>query len=107
MKDSILIAWGVVLLLAVISIALLMGKASFLIAGYNTARKQEKEKYDKKRLTQVMGWGFGALTIIMAISTAFEFQLPRAIEWLIPWGIFAVIAVTFILANTVARKDKA
>lgn len=32
-----------------------LGKGAFLIAGYNTAPKREKEKYDEKALCRFMG----------------------------------------------------
>ncbi|MBU5269533.1 DUF3784 domain-containing protein [Clostridium cochlearium] len=40
-----LIAWIVVGIFAILSITLLLGKGSFLIAGYNTSSKEEKEQY--------------------------------------------------------------
>lgn len=42
--------YGVAALFAVLSILLLSGKGSWLIAGYNTASPEEKAKYDSKKL---------------------------------------------------------
>ena len=39
---------GLDLLLLVISIVLLCGRGSWLIAGYNTASEEERKKYDEK-----------------------------------------------------------
>lgn len=47
----------------VMSIVLLMGKGAFLIAGYNTASKAEKAKYDEKKLCRIMGFGMLFMTI--------------------------------------------
>lgn len=45
-----------------ISIFLLMGKGSFLIAGYNTASADEKAKYNEKKLCRIVGLGFFIIT---------------------------------------------
>ena len=47
---SDVIVWIVFGIFAVISIILLFGHGSWLISGYNTASKEEKEKYDEKKL---------------------------------------------------------
>jgi len=104
MNGPIWLVWGLVGLLAVISTAFLMGKGSFLIAGYNTASKQEKEKYDEKKLCRVMGWGFGLITAIMAINTVYRSELPNSIQWIMPWGLLATIATIIILVNTICKK---
>lgn len=57
MSGSTCLEWAVVILFAVLSIVLLMGKGSFLLAGYNTASKKEKSKYNEKRLCRVAGGG--------------------------------------------------
>lgn len=54
----------------IISIILLMGKGSFLIAGYNTANADEKSKYDEKKLCRIVGLGclimtFGLFSLMM------------------------------------------
>ena len=46
----------------IISILLLMGKGSFLIAGYNTASEKEKAKYNEKKLCRIVGLGFLVMT---------------------------------------------
>ena len=42
------IVWIVFVIFAVFSIILLSGHGSWFISGYNTASKEEKEKYDEK-----------------------------------------------------------
>ena len=44
------IVWIVFAIFAVLSITLLSGHGSWFISGYNTATKEEKEKYDEKKL---------------------------------------------------------
>ena len=45
---------AVVGLLVILGILFLKGKGAFLIAGYNTASKAEKEKIDEKKLCKYM-----------------------------------------------------
>jgi len=109
MNGPVWLAWAVVALLAVLSIILLMGKGSFLIAGYNTASKEMKQRYNAKKLCRVVGGGLVILTIILGISTYYKFELPSTIDWIVPWGVLGTLAVTGILANTIckakAQKD--
>ena len=44
------IVWIVFVIFAVLSIILLSGHGSWFISGYNTASKEEKKKYDEKKL---------------------------------------------------------
>ncbi len=106
MNTSILAVWLLVLLLSILSIILLMGKGSILIAGYNTLSKEEKQKYNTKKLCRVMGSGFSFITIILGISAFYKFELHSAIAWIIPWGILGAIAVMAILANTICLAKK-
>ena len=46
------IMWVAFVILALMSIVLLTGRGAGLIAGYNTASKSEKSKYDEKKLCQ-------------------------------------------------------
>jgi hypothetical protein len=106
MTGPMWLGWAVAGVLAVLSIILLAGKGSFLIAGYNTACKQEKERYDRKKLCRVMGTGFGIITIIMGVDLYYRFELPNSIQWLIPWGYFIVIGTIAVLGNTICKKDE-
>ena len=46
---------GQAIICLVFSILLFIGKGDFLIAGYNTASKEEKEQYHTKRIRIVLG----------------------------------------------------
>lgn len=56
----------VVALLVVMSIVLLSGRGSFLIAGYNTAGKAKRESYDEKKLCRLAG----TLLLVIALTVA-------------------------------------
>jgi hypothetical protein len=61
---NLIIGFVVCFLFLVSGILLLCNKAHFLIAGYNSASKEEKENYDKKKLGIVTG------TFLLIMSNA-------------------------------------
>ena len=90
------------ILFIVLAIILLMGKGDMLIAGYNTASEEERNKVDIKRLRIVMA-------ILMVITAVFCAILPlignNKTSQLAAAGIFiAITIVGIIVANTWAKK---
>ena len=90
------------ILFIVLAIILLMGKGDMLIAGYNTASEEERNKIDIKRLRIVM-------VILMVITAVFCAILPlignNKTSQLAAAGIFiAITIVGIIVANTWAKK---
>ena len=89
------------ILLVPLTLLILSGRGDNLIAGYNTATKEEQEQFNMKRLRMVIG-GILFLTII-------AFWIPVLIgnqKFIIPMTI-ALIPISFIgiiLANTWAKK---
>ena len=87
-----LVMHGIAALLFVsLGIAFFSGKGSSLIAGYNTASPEEKEKYDEKALCRAMGFlmlGCAACFGVMALSEVFH---SMAWFWL---GFALLFAVT-------------
>lgn len=51
----------------VLGVFLLNGKGTFLIVGFNTLPKEEKEKYDKLTLSKFYGKTFLALSVSMVL----------------------------------------
>lgn len=93
------------ILFGIISALLLSGKGSWLIAGYNTTTKENKQKYNKKLLCRVVGGGMLLLTLMLLFMTIFENTLPASFAL-----IFAIVAVLdaaaiVILCNTVCKKS--
>ena len=97
------VSWVVVALLAAISVVLLMGKGSFLIAGYNTASEEIKQSYNTKRLCRVVGSGTSVLAIIFGIGAFYNYEMPSTVSWIMPWGLLGTIAVIVILANSICK----
>ncbi len=65
--------------LIAIGIALLTGRGSWMLAGFNTMTKEEKKQYDKKALCKFMGkiiLPIGILIPLPVLSGVFE------IDWL-------------------------
>ena len=98
------VMWIVVVLLAVMSIVLLTGHGAGLIAGYNTASKEEKSKYDEKKMCRVVGGGMSVITLLILVMAVWEDVLPAAFS-----TVFLVVAlvdcvVMIVLANTICKK---
>lgn len=86
-------------LMFILSIMLLSGRGSWLIAGYNTMSKQEQNKYDRKKLTRATGM----MLIITSIAMlALGFSLINAIVFLIV--IFVSVIITIIYTNIYCLK---
>ncbi|MDU1443032.1 MAG: DUF3784 domain-containing protein [Clostridium cochlearium] len=94
-----LIAWIVVGIFAILSITLLLGKGSFLIAGYNTSSKEEKEQYNEKKLCRAMG----VMLLSLTIATIFLITNKIMSSY---YGIFVVISsiIVTIYMNTKCKK---
>lgn len=95
--------WLIAVIFLVLTVLLLSGKGSFLIAGYNTASKAQKAKYDEKKLSRVMGSGMGVITIFMVVLACFGNYPP---DWLFYALFIAIIAVTVVmcvLCNTICK----
>lgn len=97
--------WGIIIIFLIITIALLSGNGSFLIAGYNTSKKTDKMKYNKKKLCRVVGSGMGIITIFMMILACFGNNQPNWILIALPFVIISVTIAILILSNTVCSVN--
>ena len=98
------IIWIVGILFAIISIILISGHGANLIAGYNTASREEKNRYDTKKLSRVVGIGMAFITLMIFIMAIWENVLPAFFS-----TVFLVITVIdcvtiIILSNTICKK---
>lgn len=76
------VIWIVFAIFVALAVTFLTGHGSSLIAGYNTASKEEKAKYDEKKLCRTFGAGMAVIAGI----------------------IFVDAIVMIILGNTVCRR---
>ena len=95
------------LFLALLGCLIKYGKVAWLIAGYNTSSKEEKEKYDVEALCRGVGhfmFVLGGTLLIAAAGGYFN------AEWAIHtgWILFTVATIAFVIyANTGNRYKKA
>jgi uncharacterized protein YacL len=105
-NDSIMIVSIIVLvivgaILAIMGVTILIGKGDNLIAGYNTASKEEREQYNIKRLRGLIG----GLLIVLAPMTILLIgaeTITATFSFIILTLLLCIIVV--ILANTWAKK---
>ncbi len=103
---GLVITFIIGLLIIIIALVLHTGKGSFLIAGYNTLSREEKDKYDSKKLCRFMGkilLPIGFFTPILAVGGIY------GIGWLPVMYVFGVIALSVfavIYSNTGNRFKK-
>ena len=96
--------WIIFGIFTVLSIVLLSGHGSWFISGYNTASKEEKEKYDEKKLCRTMGIGMSIISILILIMGLFESVLPAFFVYIAVGIIVVDVVVIIILGNTLCRK---
>ena len=82
------------IIFAVLSIVLISGHGSWLISGYNTASKEEKAKYNEKKLCRTMGIGMSVIAIL----------LPAFLVYIALGIILADVVITIVLGNTICRR---
>ena len=96
----------VIVFLILLGIILSLGKGSFLIAGYNTASKEEKEKINEKALCKFMGkamFGIAFSVFLWMLSDILS------LEWIFTCGLicfFAIIIFILVYANIGNRFKK-
>lgn len=98
------IIWVVGALFAIVSVVLISGHGANLIAGYNTASREEKSRYDTKKLCRVVGIGVALITLMIFISAIWEAVLPAYFS-----KVFLVVTVAdciaiLVLVNTICKK---
>ena len=98
------IVWIIFIILAILSIVLISGHGSWLISGYNTASKEEKAKYDEKKLCRTMGIGMSIIAILLLIMELLENILPAFFIYVSLGIILVDVVVIIVLGNTICKK---
>ena len=86
-----------------ISLPLLMGKGSFLIAGYNTASEKEKRKYNEKKLCRTVGVYMALITVLVLGAEILGENIPDWYMALVMGGVFIGLIPTLLYANLGCR----
>lgn len=89
-------------LMVVMGIIVLIGKGDMLIAGYNTASKKEREKYNIKKLRGLIG-GF-LILIAPLMCWALIVEQSKTSGFAFCGIVFILCIVVVVLANTWAKK---
>lgn len=100
-----LIFLGIDLSFIVLGILFFRGKGSFLIAGYNTASKSERAKYDEKALCRAMGWLMFALAVCWFII-ALNLLLENIVFLWIGLPLFFAACIIGIVYMNTSKKIK-
>jgi hypothetical protein len=90
-------------ILLIMGIVVLIGKGDNLIAGYNTASKEEKSQYNIKRLRGLIG---GLLIILAPMMVLLLGEESMTAAWSFVAYTFVLTIVVLILANTWAKNKK-
>ena len=98
------ILWIVFSLLFVVSIILLSGHGSGLIAGYNTASKEEKERINQKKLCRIVGAGLLPIAVLILVMAIFFETLPSFFVYVFVTFTLLDAALIVIFANTKTKK---
>lgn len=104
-----IIFFVVALLFIILGISIRFGKASWLIAGFNTSSEQEKEEYDERALCTFVGtlmFVLGAIWLIMALANLLCNQIFTTILMIGIILFVVVISAVVIYMNTGNRFKK-
>lgn len=88
-------------ILLIMGIIILVGKGDNLIAGYNTASKEEKSQYNIKRLRGLIGGILVVLAPMMLLLLGKE-SLAATLSFVVLTFVLCIVMV--LLANTWAKK---
>ena len=87
--------------LLILGVIVLIGKGDNLIAGYNTASKEEKAQYNIKRLRGLIGGILVVLAPMMLLLLGKE-SLAATLSFVVLTFVLCIVMV--LLANTWAKK---
>lgn len=107
----LIILWIVIVLFAIMGIALISGKGSWLVAGYNTMSKEEKANCDIKKISRAVGIFLLVVDMLMVIlSVITQYAIKNNVDYIIDnvvWGFsFVVIVGCIILVIIIQKYDK-
>ena len=98
------IMWVAFVILALMSIVIFTGRGAGLIAGYNTASKAEKSKYDEKKICRVTGAGMSVITVLVLVMAIWEEIMPAVFAYIFLAITLIDCVVMIVLMNTVCKR---
>ncbi len=97
------------LLLIILGIVIRYGKVSWLISGYNTLSKDEKEKYDNRALCKFVGnllFAISSIFVCISVATLLKYVYLTAIVMVGVLLVFIIVISSLIYMNTGNRFQK-
>ena len=81
-------------------------KLSLLVAGYNTSPKKERDKYDKNKLTAVIGNTLMLSSSFLCLPLLFLFIYSRYLGLIfrLSWVLFFIFIIFFVIYINVNGK---
>ncbi|XKE94615.1 DUF3784 domain-containing protein [Metaplanococcus flavidus] len=107
MTAEVIVPVSLLLLFIALGIYLLQGKGGWLIAGYNTMSKEEKEKYDEAALCKATGKLILAIAVTIAMITAGGLLEMNAltVSGVVLMLLFIIIGMIYINTGNRFKKD--
>ena len=93
------------ILFFILGVFLMNGRGSWLIAGYNTASREEKEKYDEKKLCRSTGIVVFAAALLVAVVAVCGYRVEtgqmQENSMLLPVGICIGLVIVSVIGSMV------
>lgn len=105
-NGGVAIMWVIFAIFFIISLVLLSGHGAGLIAGYNTATKEEKAKYDEKKLCRVTGTGMMIIALLILVMAIFINVLPSSFAYVALAIVVADCAAIIVISATRCKKKE-
>ena len=97
---TIIVQFILVVVFIILGVVFFKGKGAFLIAGYNTAGREERAKYDEKALCRFMGKLMFVLAGCFFVIIFGNILEQMALVWCGIVLILAICLAAIIYANT-------
>lgn len=89
--------------LLILGIIIIKFKMSYLIAGYNTSSKEQKEKYDERKLVIYIGNFLIISSMILISGGVLTFIFKKSYFIFISWILFTVYIIVMLVYLNVSK----
>lgn len=97
---------GIIVFFIVLGIIFSFGKGAFLIAGFNTLEKEERDKYDVPSLCRFMGKLMFLIAFCIGLLTLSDMLFNRMLYYLGNLLLIGCIVLAIVYMNTGDRFKK-
>lgn len=97
--------WVILGIFLLITVTLLSGRGSWLIAGYNTMSKEQQARYDRKKLCKTVGIMMLFIDAVLLITfVIMETELGAKYESLIGFSALALMLAILVSGMVVTNR---